>query len=138
MTTTLTTSEATRLGWGGSDEPAVPKVPARPHNVPGAIARAAHLYRQTLYSSRAIAAGSFFVATALAVGNHGNPPSVMLGFLALALLNAAPSSYVARYRFRNEIETAARASGFSAEDARRLSGEVFAEWSASPLGVVTT
>lgn len=138
MTTTLTTNEAARLAWRGGDEPVVPKAPSRPHNLPAIIARAAHLYRQTVYSSRAIAAGSFFVAATLAVVNHGNPPSVMLGFLALALLNAAPSSYVARYRFRTEIETEARASGFSAQDARRLSEEVFAEWSASPLDVVTT
>jgi hypothetical protein len=138
MTTTLTTGDAVRMAWGGNQDPSVPKTKAHIHNLPAVIARAAHLYRQTVYSSRAVAAVSFFVAAALAAGNHGNPPSVMFSLLALALLNAGPSSYLARHRFRAEIEKAALKAGYSAEDARRSSVEIFKEWSASPLDVVTT
>lgn len=139
MTTTVATNAAAGgMAWGRNEKTPVRESRPRPAKLPAAIARAAHLYRQTLYSSRIVAAVSFFIAAALAAGNHGNPPSVMFSLLALALLNAAPSGYVARYRFRAEIERVARTDGYSAPDARRLSHEVFAEWSASPLDVVTT
>lgn len=138
MTTRKTNSAEKQMSSGAHDGGTARESRPRPVKLQAALVRAAHVYRETLYSSRSVAAIAFFVAAALAAGNHGRPASVMFGMLVLALLHAAPSGMMARYRFRSEIQRAALAEGFTPEEARRLAVEVFAEWSAIPQSVTVT